>query len=144
MADAKRGIDMAGGYLRQTTVEGRSFWLADDSAARKGGSSAHLLPNYDEFFIAYRDRRPLAQRLKKSAVEKRTDILFTSIAIVNGQLVGTWRRAPGAKGATVELNPLTPITAAETKKLRAAASRYGDYLGMTGELIEGRYLYQSS
>jgi hypothetical protein len=144
IGDAKRGIDMAGRDLVQTTVDGRTFWLAAESAGGKGGSSAHLLSSYDEFFIAYRDRSALAQRLKTSAVQKRTDTLFTTIAIVDGQLVGTWRRSLGAKGVTVEVNPLTRITAIEIRKLRSAANRYSSYLELPGEFVEGSPLYQSS
>ena len=144
VGDAKRGIDMAGGDLVQTTIDGRSFWVAADSAPVTRGSTAHLLSNYDEFFIAYRDRSPLAQRVKKSAVDTRTDTLFTSIAIVDGQLVGTWRPTLGPKGVTVEVNPLTRMTGAEIKKLRLAAKRYSNYRELPGEFVEGRTLYQSS
>jgi hypothetical protein len=144
IGDAKRGIDMAGRDLAQTTVDGRSFWVAADSAPGKAGLSAHLLSNYDEFFIAYRDRSSLAQRVQTSLFEKRTDTLFTSIAIVDGQLVATWRRYLDPKGVTVEVNALTRVTGADIKKLRAAAKKYSDYLELPGEFVEGRSLYQSS
>ncbi|MEO7501229.1 MAG: winged helix DNA-binding domain-containing protein [Gemmatimonadaceae bacterium] len=144
VGDANRGIDLAGRDLVQTTIDGRVFWVAAEAGSGKLVSSSHLLSNYDEFFIAYRDRSPLAQRLKKSAVQTRTDTLFTSIAIVDGQLVGTWRRTLRPKGVTVKVNPLIRITGAEIKKLRAAAKRYSSYLELPGEFVEGSALYQSS
>jgi hypothetical protein len=142
VADAKRGIEIAGNDLEKVLVSGRAFFGSPDmlDCSRSG---ARLLPNYDEFFIAYRDRSAVAQRLRKSGFNARTDNIFSNIAIVDGQVVGTWRRAVARSGVRLELTPLVMLTEADRKKLRSAARRYSMFLRSPVELLE-RSLYQSS
>src|SRR5216684_4448978 len=57
MADARAGIAIAGAALEHKVIEGRDYWF--DSGAgppKKTTTVAHLLPNYDEYTVAFRDR----------------------------------------------------------------------------------------
>ena len=55
MRDVNRSIDIAAKQLERVEFEGKTYWRAGPVPA-KPGPTAHLLPNYDEFFIGYRDR----------------------------------------------------------------------------------------
>ncbi|HUQ20467.1 MAG TPA: winged helix DNA-binding domain-containing protein, partial [Gemmatimonadaceae bacterium] len=52
--DARRGLEMASRDLERVTISGRSYWTSALTTAPKKRAVVHLLPNYDEFFIAYR------------------------------------------------------------------------------------------
>jgi hypothetical protein len=142
VAEAKRGIEIVGTTLQRTVINGRIFFVSPDMV-ESSRSGAHILPNYDEFFIAYRDRSAVAQRLAKSGFIARTDKIFSNIAIIDGQLVATWRRAVARSGVRLELTPLVRLTEADRRKLRSAARHYSAFLQSPVELLESS-LYQSS
>src|SRR5688500_3869884 len=51
MSDVRRGIEMAGKELRNLEIDGRPHWVVAGRRTRAARPSAHLLPNYDEYFI---------------------------------------------------------------------------------------------
>jgi hypothetical protein len=142
VAEAKRAVDIASDELDTIDIDGRAYFLSSISSAGRT-DTAHLLPNYDESFIAYRDRSAVAERLRKSGFAGRTDNIFTHIAIVDGQVVGTWKRTSTRAGHRVEITPLVNLTASDNRKLRAATKRYSDYLGSSVDLVD-KSLYQNS
>ena len=57
VADAKAGLAMAQPQLVQAVSGGQSYWLASSMPTAKAASpTAYLLPAYDEYTIAYKDR----------------------------------------------------------------------------------------
>ncbi len=54
--DARAGIELAGSRLARETIGGATYWFAAAGAARPPSRAAHLLPIYDEYLIAYKDR----------------------------------------------------------------------------------------
>jgi hypothetical protein len=69
MSDVKRGIDLARADLEQATVDGKTYWSSGPSSGRSR-PSACLLPNYDEFFIGYRDRSAIGKRLASVSADR--------------------------------------------------------------------------
>ena len=62
--DAKAGIDLAGAALSRDDVDGFTYWSAGGRAPKPPSSTiAHLLPNYDEYLIAHKDRHLVVSRL---------------------------------------------------------------------------------
>ena len=135
LGDARRGIDIGRSSLERETIDGHSFWSGlPASRARKESPSAHLLPIYDEYFVSYKDRSAAKQRLKISGVQTGANLLFANNVVVNGQLVGTWKRILGRDRVVVELTPMTRLTAAGRSAVAAAARRYGDFLELPVEI----------
>lgn len=57
LADASRGVQIAGRRLERAVIGDETYWL--DPAARsqrKRSPIAHLLPNFDEYFIGFKNR----------------------------------------------------------------------------------------
>src|SRR5438309_1389889 len=56
VADAKKGVALCEGRLGSRAVDGKQHWL-DPSRVRASLAKpvVHLLPNYDEYLIAYKD-----------------------------------------------------------------------------------------
>lgn len=92
-------------------------------------NSVHLLPNYDEFFIGYRDRSAILDRVDGVAPMQRNTALFAHVIEIDGQLVGGWRRA-GAAGARVgvEVTYLARVSADEHKAVQLQIERYKAFL----------------
>ena len=125
--DARRGIDIAGKSLGALTHNGKALWLADqDGVPPRAGKSAHLLPNYDEYFVGFKDRSAIADRLRKVVTNARVDALMGHVVVVDGQLVGGWRRTLGTS-LTIEIAALTAVTAPERKLIDAATRQLGEF-----------------
>ena len=129
VADARRGIESASPRLTPVTANGKTYWHAPAPAARVPASVVHLLPNYDEMTVAYRDRAASLAPGVNATFAGRPEMVMNYVVTVGGQVVGGWRRLPG-KGATiVETVLATRLDAAAREALRAAVARLRKFLG---------------
>jgi hypothetical protein len=60
----------------------------------------------------------------------RDNIVFDSMIVIDGRVVGSWRRTFKKGAVVVELAPFAPLTAAEGEAVTVAAQRYGEFVGM--------------
>jgi len=135
VADATKGIQMAGPALERQVIDDRAYWLDPSRNPHASASAAaYLLPKYDEYFIGFRERSAIGQRLKSTELVTGGDALTADVIVVDGQVVGRWRRRFEKKAAIVELNLLTGLTKAEERALSSAAEAYGRFLGLPVEL----------
>jgi hypothetical protein len=49
--------------------------------------------------------------------------------VLNGRVVGTWRRELIRKAAAVTMQPFGPLKKAEKRAFAPAADRYGEFMG---------------
>jgi hypothetical protein len=95
---------------------------------------AHLLPNYDEYFIGFRDRSAIAQAVRKEEMYEQGDALSAHIFIIDGQVVGGWRRTMKPKSVLIELNPVVRLTKDQRTAVEREARRLGDFLELPIEV----------
>ena len=129
MGDARQAIELVGPKLSQDIVEGRTFWFADDAPApARAGSSAHLLPNYDEYFIGFRDRSALSGRVAASKIAVPPEAFIAHVVVVDGELVGGWKRVTKGGTVTVELRLVVDVPARATRRINEQVRRYARFL----------------
>ena len=89
-----------------------------------------LLPIYDEYLVAYRDRIavPHASGAMMS-FRPREPSVFQHALVIDGQVAGTWRVTERANAVTINVVPLRRLTARDRGELTAAAERYGRFAG---------------
>jgi hypothetical protein len=129
VGDATRGVAAAGRALERFTAGGRTYWHVPSRGSRRAGRIAHLLPNFDEYVVGFRDRSAVAERLLAARPRHRVDGLIGHVVVVDGQIVGGWRRTLG-ETLDVRLRLLVPLTARERDLVRRAAQRFGRFLGL--------------
>jgi hypothetical protein len=88
--------------------------------------SVLLLPPYDEYTVAYRDRSAALD--PKHAAATRNGI-FHPIIVIDGRVAGTWARRIDRDGIVIALKPVARPTAAQSRAIADAAARYGRFLG---------------
>ena len=127
MKDARRGVEIGGRALVQETFGDLTCWSAGSAptAARRG---AHLLPIYDEYLIAYKDRKAAAPEHTVNPAIATVDG-YAHWLIVDGLFTGTWRRAETPAGLEVRVAPLRSLSKAEKQAVTLAASKYSTFLG---------------
>ncbi len=127
VADAKRGLEANRNELERAVVEGKTYWLAPTPpVTRQRGPIVHLLPNYDELLIAFKDRSALLD----PRVTPRTGVLSSHFVLIGGRIVGGFRRTLTKRDVVIKAELLRPLTAVERKGLDKAAARYAESLGL--------------
>lgn len=121
-ADARRALEMH--PARKQDVDGLTYWtLRRNQPRRPVPASVHLLPIYDEFLNAYRDRRAVAHGPSMVASKKGGYGTFQHAVVIGGQVTGTWR-TPGQAAGTVQVIPTRRLTPNERRAVNQEVARY--------------------
>lgn len=142
IGDARIGIEMIQRGLEQEVIEGRTHWLLPAKPAAKGPSYvpaaisigavrsqvACLLPTYDEYLIAYKDRSAALEPIDGNQ-RALGNAVFISPILIRGCVAGRWTRTFKGNSVAVTLSPFAPLTRAERKAVYEAAHRYGLFSG---------------
>jgi hypothetical protein len=126
MADTKRGLEMTG--ARPEIVNGLAYWSLGRRSARAVRSQrVHLLPIYDEYLVAYRDRDAVPHGVALNPSGAGGPRPFQNPVVINGDVAGTWKPERQRDGVVVEVRA-RKLTAAERRALTQAVARYGRFL----------------
>ena len=129
MTDAKRGVEIVQAKLLQTEIEQQTYWFTESAATLSTSKlTAHLLPNFDEYFIGFKDRSAINLLLPQSEIDKNLLAFGGNILIVNEQVVGTWKRTLKNDAAVIEWNLVIALKQAEQTALAQATELYGAFL----------------
>ena len=135
MREAREGVESIRSALVQEKIGELTYWMAQSrGAAPSARDSLFLLPNYDEYLIAYRDRGN-AQRLPTTADAPRGFDIFAHFLVVDGRFAGTWRRAETGGGVRISVTPFEPFGRSHARALAAAVERHGEFLQMPASLV---------
>lgn len=128
LTDARAAIAAVDDEFDRIDVAGVEYRLRP--GLEEAAAAVHLLPGFDEYLLGYTDRSaPLAGR-PLSDVVPGSNGMFLATIVVDGRVVGVWRRTVARAGATIELLPFDGLTARARSGATAAARRYADYLGV--------------
>jgi hypothetical protein len=129
MGQGRAALEQLGKEVEREIIDGLTYWIVPSrSTGRSTASSVYLLPNYDEYLIAYRDRGN-AQPLMTTANANRSFDIYAHILVVDGRFGGTWRRAAGREGHGITVTPFSALARRHTRDLHAAADRLSTFLG---------------
>jgi winged helix DNA-binding protein len=139
VADAQRGVEIAGASLVREQIDDRAYWSTRDGTGtvRRWTRIAHLLSNYDEYFIGFHDRSAFGERLRAARPAAHVDVLMGHLLSLDGQIVGGWRRTLGAT-VHVDLQLLVRLPTPERALARRAGRRFGVFLGLPVRVREHR------
>jgi hypothetical protein len=134
IADTRRGLDI--NRARSEQVSGVTYWCIDAARPRRRRpeSPAHLLPIFDEYLVAYRDREAVPHGPRVITPASRRPVIFRHAVVMGGDVAGTWRTPGSAGGTSVETTLLRRPTSRERGGLAHAACRYERFRGIPMEL----------
>jgi hypothetical protein len=129
-ADAREAIHLAAPHLVRETVDGNEVWLGMSMprAKQQALSAAYLLPPFDEYTVAYKDRT--AALNPKHAKYAQFGGMLSPTIVINGQVCGTWKRASGTAGVTITPAFFGKPMARHGRTAVAASERYGRFLNL--------------
>jgi hypothetical protein len=124
--EVKEGLEMNKRRLVSEKCGSETYWMAPSRAPKDAAHLVRLLPSYDEYLIAYKDRKA-ALRFKPKAEQNP---VFNAPIVIDGQVVGGWRRVLNNNEVIVSLKAFMSFSKAEKRSLVAAADHFGRYLGL--------------
>lgn len=128
LRDAKAGIEGVRDGLAELAIEGRTYWHAGSAEPpRSRRPLVHLLPNYDELVVAYKDRSALFEGEQAKRGSSRMGVLANPPIMLGGRVIGSWRRTLG-RPAEIELTLNARLDATARKALDAARARLTQFL----------------
>jgi hypothetical protein len=137
IADARTGIALAEGGLVRQVVDTKAYWSsANAHRAGTGATVAHLLPNFDEFTVAYRDRSALiAPDQPVDRAMFAFGSILSNVVIVNGRVRGAWGRTIVRGAVRIEVRQLDRLAPAEAGAVEQAGRRLAQFLGRPVDVV---------
>ena len=130
-ADAKRGLEI--NRAGKQEAGNRIYWSVEPSASgERLAKLVHLLPIYDEYLIAYRDREAVPHG-PPVIPTVRTSITFQHALVIAGQVAGTWRTARTPRALAVKAALLRALKPRERRALTETVDRYQRFQGIPVE-----------
>ncbi|HEY0601803.1 MAG TPA: winged helix DNA-binding domain-containing protein [Herpetosiphonaceae bacterium] len=129
MAEARPAIEAMQSQLVGETIDGKTYWWTDDTPGVEPHSPAlYLLPPFDEYLVSYKDRSPSLE--PANTFVAAPDRHLGSIIVIDGRVVGLWKRTFKKDTVTIEATCGRDLTEAEIEAFEAAARRYAAFVGM--------------
>jgi hypothetical protein len=132
VGDARAGLAMVERQLASESVNGRTYWFSSSARTRTGPPRAYLLPLYDEYLIAYKDRTAAMDRARWTRIAERDP--FSAPVVVDGQVVGAWGKALRRNEIVVTLTPFCTVGTGPARAIRGAAHAYAEFVDLDLQL----------
>lgn len=111
------------------TLNKQTYWMAQDVLLPKARQNAFALPGFDEYLLGYKDRSAVLDSAHAEKVCPGGNGVFASAIVINGHVVGTWKRTIRKAGIEINALPFAEIGKAELGLFEKAAGRYAAFLG---------------
>jgi Winged helix DNA-binding domain len=135
--EVKAGVALVKSALEPVVRGDVTYWTAaTKGAAAHNTATAHLLPTYDEYLIAYKDRGEVVEASRARSILERGAGEFRQHLVIDGRLAGSWRSLRQPECVTVEVAPYARLSTRESRAVKAAARSYGDFLGLPVTVTE--------
>ena len=108
--------------------------LAEPPRLDRVRGATYLLPNYDEYLIAYKDRGAVLDPKHARNLGIFTNVELPHHVVVDGRVAGSWRRRLTDTAVAVDVRPYAALSAAAVRRLRTEARKFGRFLDRDAEL----------
>jgi len=131
VTEVRSGLEATMPGLISEKIDGKEYWMASDAPDHTAydEASVHLLPAFDEYLLGYRDRTAVLAQEDASKIGPGGNGVFRPTIVVDGRVVGTWRRRLKKNAIDLTLDSFTPPVDWEERALGAARS-YSDFIGL--------------
>jgi len=130
VGDARQGLAAFGTRFTSQKVGDLTYWFDSEVVAGPTESSAMLLlPNYDEFTVAYRSRALFYPREIVYRPGPRYDAPFGNVIVVGGVVLGIWKRSLRKGQLLVEPEWFNPPSAEQQGACAQAIAHYAAFMG---------------
>ena len=127
--DARRGIALLDRDVERLEIGENVYWSSSFAPKRSRDTDAHLLPAYDEYNVAYKNRQLVFDRDSVSQITN-SDALGPTI-IIDGRITGTWKGFVNQQSVTISVKSPRSLRKQEEHAITRAAERYASFLNLS-------------
>jgi hypothetical protein len=125
VAAARKALEMIQPEFISATIDNEIYWFSEPSARLSPlPDSIHLLPAFDEYLIAYKNRSAVIANDHHTKAIFNNGI-FRPIIVANGQISGLWKRTMNKDTVLIELEHFRPHNKKEVQLIEKASEKYG-------------------
>lgn len=135
VADAKKGIAMVEKRLSKISWRDKVYWGPPKTDAVPSLKSAHLLPAFDEYTVAYKNRDAILDR-SHTKLSIPSSGLLGPVIILNGEAVGNWTKRRDTNSTAISLTLYRTLTKPEKSLVADAVDRYAAFFGLSSDSRE--------
>ncbi len=122
--DAQLGVELIKEKLEKQIIEEKEYYFSPAShISTFTEPQALLLSIFDEYVIAYKDRSALAGKISAEQMLAMGNAL-TAVIVLNGGIVGTWKRKLKKDNVEFEINLFNKHSAKEMNAIEKAQEEY--------------------
>ncbi len=127
-SDAKAALELIKDDFISEEINGRTFWMKNDiKVPAKAEDSVLLLPQFDEMVVSYKDRTEMIGDEHYGKVMTKNG-LFSPTIMLNGEIVGSWRKVMKKGKPETELSFFEKATKKTQVLLKKVEKTYLDFL----------------
>jgi Winged helix DNA-binding domain len=128
-SDARNGLESVKSTLVSDVVEGHTYWRTCEPHTTIPSTIAYLLPAFDEYLVAYRNRDAVLDPKHVKRLNAGGGMLDPCV-VFDSHVIGTWRRVFVRTTVAIEIDLFKTPTSRELRAILVAAERYGSFLGL--------------
>lgn len=132
MAQVRKGLELVQNRLASDVIGDKMVWFSENGSQPMPGGLAWLLPAFDEYLIAYKDRSAALDPDDGFKMDRE----FRRPLVYNGQVIGTWTRSANSSAASVSLQAFAAFNKPQIEAIGEAIEQYSAFLGMSVELSQ--------
>jgi hypothetical protein len=127
--DARTALGGAMPHLTKMVFSSQVYWLdRNHPATGTRLKTAFLLPPFDEFLIAYKNRSAcLNPRLNQIVISRNG--IFYPVVLLEGRVAGTWKKSFKKEKLSIEISLENTFSPSSRKAIVIAANLYSEFLG---------------
>jgi hypothetical protein len=131
LGEVREAIERAGPALAAEDLDGEMYWQGASRRAGETPDGALLLPAFDEYTVAYKNRAALlgGRPLPHSD-------LLNPVMVLDGRAAGLWKRSIARETVKISFAPFGKVSGRDRERFRQAAERYAEFLGMPAEITQ--------
>ncbi len=131
--ELRGGLLSVASSLYREVLDGKEYWRSDEPVAPRGARGAYLLPAFDEYLVAYKDRAAVLDPQHGKRHNAGGGMLNPCV-IVDGRVIGTWRRTLSRRSVRVDIDYFsTTPKGTMARDVKTAVARYGEFLELDVE-----------
>jgi hypothetical protein len=116
-------------------INGQAYWFSEPKVpSGKKAPTAYLLPNYDEYFIGFKDRSAIGEVAGMANLPANDPTFIANVIVLNGQVIGGWKRALKKDSVTLELKTIIKLARNEKEAVQQAAEQFGKFLRLATQI----------
>jgi len=133
--DVKVCIEANKPLLVSQKVDDQEYWMPKELPDQTLPiTDSYLLSGFDEYMLGYKDRTASLHINHAQKIVPGGNGMFLPTIVVNGQVVGTWKRAIKKNHVLISLSPFEALTNSELESLKKPANQYGQFLSLPTKL----------